>query len=184
MPARLLVMMMGVQGVGKTHFARQLAAGWPAAHFSTDAIRRELYGSYGRYKWEGDYDQNHGRVFDLFNRRVESALKAGRSVVRDYGQNYRRTRQSGYKLADRFGVLALTVWVQAPAKVAILRGSNRPDGGDQFRFSPEYMREIVSKSLIKLEPPGDDEPHVIVDGQAGFGQQYEEFCSFLRSINS
>lgn len=183
MSVQLLVMMMGVPGSGKTHFARQLAATYPASRFNSDAIRRELWGSYEKYKWgSGDYDQKRDRVFTLLGSRVKSALAAGQSVIRDYSQNTRRTRRSGYELADSLGILALAVWVQTPLELAIQRGSNRPNEADQFRFSPEYMQKISPRSLANLEPLGDDEPGVVVDGQADFSRQYECLLRYLRSI--
>lgn len=173
-------MTMGVQGSGKTYFAHQLASAWPAAHFSSDAIRRELYGSFEQYKRHGDYDDHHRHVFALLEQRVEMSLAAGQSVVRDYGQNSRRIRQAGYELASRFGARALTVWIKTPPDLAISRCSHRPDEADRFRFSPEYAKEIVAKSLVSLEPPGDDEPHIVVDGREGFDQQYEAFLEYLK----
>ena len=70
------IVMVGFPGSGKSTYASKLAASENAVVFSSDALRKELYGS------EAVQDRNE-EVFNALMKRMIEALKAGESVIFD-----------------------------------------------------------------------------------------------------
>lgn len=71
-----LVYMVGVAGSGKSTIAMQYAIKHSHLIFSSDSIRKELYG-------DENCQRNPGRVFDILHQRITKALREGYDVVYD-----------------------------------------------------------------------------------------------------
>ena len=71
-----LIMMVGVSYSGKSTYAQSVAEMIDATIFSSDAIRKELYGDEGEQK-------NPGKVFDILHRRIIKHLREGGRAIYD-----------------------------------------------------------------------------------------------------
>ena len=159
---------------GKSSFSRQLAAKIGAQRINADIIRRELFKTYE----EWTKPANKERVFEVLNQHVRQALKAGRSVIRDYQHDYRQEREEVRQMANEFGALPVIVWIKIPAEVAIERAIARPDSPDSIKFEEAFVRDAVKRHLERLEPPTAGEPYVEIDGCWPFERQYKAFAAF------
>ncbi len=117
MPPTLIVM-RGVPGSGKSHFARKLAAAFDATYISTDAIRAELSGK------EADQSRN-AEVFPLFDARAETALRAGHTVVVDATNTDPERMRFWSQLAAATGAELTVLRVDVPLPVALARNAAR-----------------------------------------------------------
>lgn len=71
-----LIMMVGISYSGKSTYAQSAAEMIDATIFSSDAIRKELYGDEGEQK-------NPSKVFDILHRRIIKHLREGGRAIYD-----------------------------------------------------------------------------------------------------
>lgn len=85
--SQYLVMMVGLPASGKSTYAEHLAGEIDARIFSSDAIRKELYGD---QRVQGDPQQ----VFGLLHKRIREALNNGKNVIYDACNINKKRRMS------------------------------------------------------------------------------------------
>ncbi|AWB43738.1 phosphohydrolase [Paenibacillus sp. CAA11] len=111
-----IMMLSGIPGSGKTHYAKQLAKEARAVIVSTDAIRGELFGS--ELKQKDTY-----AVYDHAFQQIAKAAQAGRNVVFD-ATNTERSRR--LQFLKRFSAFPVECHVlDAPYELAAERISQR-----------------------------------------------------------
>ena len=159
---------------GKSSFSRRLASKIGAQRINADIIRRDLFKTYE----EWTKPANKEKVFETLNQHVRQALKAGRSVVRDYQHDSWQEREGVRQMANEFGALSVIVWIKIPAEVAIERAVARPDSPDSIKFDEVFVRDAVKRHLERLEPPTAEESYIEIDGRWPFERQYEAFAAF------
>ncbi|MEX0684115.1 MAG: ATP-binding protein [Dehalococcoidia bacterium] len=118
-----LVLLIGLPGSGKSHFARELAKRYPAAVLDSDALRGVLY------KDPQHTEKEHGRVFPAINVLARRLLQRGVPVILDATNLKEANRRSAYKLAVETGARLAIVRVNAPFAVIrerlLARGESR-----------------------------------------------------------
>jgi predicted kinase len=143
----VLVVVMGLPGVGKSHCARLLCARLGAAHVASDELRTKLFiaASYA--------DEENRAVFAAAGALVDTLLREGHRVVLDATNLLARNRAAVVGAAHRNDVPVVYIRVSAPeaeirARLA-RRARARTDGdhsdADERVF--ERMRSLV------FEPP-------------------------------
>lgn len=141
--------MIGLQGSGKTTWARANAKRLRAKILSSDAIRNELEAQGIDATNEGD------RVFAIVEERLEKLLAQGRNVIVDATHARRRWRERELAIAQTYHAQRLAVWLDVPLALALERNQRKPGGklwGE--RIVPEEVLLTVSR---KFEPPELDE---------------------------
>src|SRR3990172_483334 len=88
-----LVVLVGLPGVGKSTFARRLAALVPVAVVGSDEVRKILF-SHPQYT-----DGEHARVFNVAYAALAELLRQGVSVVFDATNLRESGRRTAYKIA-------------------------------------------------------------------------------------
>jgi predicted kinase len=103
----VLVMVMGLPGVGKSHCARLLCARLGAAHVASDELRSRLFiaASYA--------DEENRAVFAAAEALVDGLLGEGHRVVLDATHLLARSRAGSVAAARRRGVPVMFVRVSA-----------------------------------------------------------------------
>jgi predicted kinase len=180
---RLLVVIFGLMGTGKTTLARELAAarGWPVLH--SDVVRKELAGlpptapvreEFGQGIYAPDFS---ARTYAEMRRRAREHLQAGASgVIVDASFKSARERHLVQELAREQGARAVFVLCECPREVVRERLLRR--AAEAASISDGRL-EILELQEQDFEPvTGAEEPLVRVDtgGEvAGALAQVEEF---------
>ena len=113
-----LVILCGLPGTGKSHFARELARRAPFVWLNSDRTRKLLVDrpSYSR--------REHRRVFSAMHVLTRGYLREGYSVVFDATNLNENVRRPLYSSADAVGVEPLIVRFTAPRGI----GATAVDG--------------------------------------------------------
>jgi len=117
-----LIVLSGLPGTGKSHFARQLAHQIPVLVVGSDRMRKALV---PRPKYTRG---EHGRVFDACHRLTEELLTEGYRVVFDATNLAEGFRQPLYQIAERTEAPLTLVRFTAPGALVRHRLDARAAG--------------------------------------------------------
>lgn len=142
-----LYLLVGVQGAGKTTWAMKNQHQLSAVVVSSDEIRNELEAA-GHNALDGD------KVFDIFSKRVNYALRAGNNVIADATHARRNWRYAAIDIARQHRAVVIVVWFDVPLELALRRNAMRQGARWGERSVPEEEVRVVAEVL---EPPLADE---------------------------
>ena len=131
------IVMVGFPGSGKSTYASKLAASENAVVFSSDALRKELYGS------EAVQDRNE-EVFNALMKRMIEALKAGESIVFDAMNISSKYRRSTLRMIDRYCAKKLAYLMATPFAECLARNAERD------RHVPE---DVIKRAYMNFNMP-------------------------------
>ncbi|MCC6188950.1 MAG: ATP-binding protein [Anaerolineales bacterium] len=152
MPGAVYVL-IGVQGSGKSTWARANAERLGATVVSSDEIRNELEAAGIPAEGEGD------RVFAILEARVAQIVAHGGSAIADATHVFRAWRSNLVTQSRRQGARLVAVWFNLPLGVCLARNAARPGGDWGCRPAPAT---VVADLWRRLEPPRADEFDEIV----------------------
>ena len=135
-----LVLLCGIPGSGKTTYAQNYIKEHDAVHFSSDLIRKELYG-------DESIQGNPNDVFSLMQKRALDALNNGQSVVYDATNITRKDRANIIAACPKFVQIEAHV-IFAPIDVCIERDAAR---------DRTVGKSVIDKMLKRFQPPFYDE---------------------------
>lgn len=141
----VLVMISGLPGTGKSHFARRLAERFPATILETDALRRILFPS-PAYSAE-----ENRRLFPAVNRLISDLLREGIPVIYDATNLLEFQRGYVYRIADHAGAKLIIVQSVAPEGVVVQRLDARRRSREPTDLS-EATWEVYQKMKATAEP--------------------------------
>jgi predicted kinase len=149
-----LVVLSGLPGTGKSHFANELVKQTPFLLIGSDRSRKTLV---PRPKYTRG---EHGRVFAACHRLIEEFLTEGHRVIFDATNLTQSFRQPLYDIADRTGAGLAVVWFTAPRGLVRRRLEERAAGLDPGNYSDAdwlvYCRLRPGEEAIEC-------PHYVVD---------------------
>jgi predicted kinase len=147
--APTLYVLIGIQGSGKSTWAKANAGRLEAVIVASDEIRNELAAAGLDPTDMGD------RVFATLEERLAEHLAAGRSVIADATHARRAWREKEVAIARRFGARTVAIWFDLPLAVCQARNARKP-GGEHWgdRIIPNA---ILRNMAEHFEPPGPDE---------------------------
>jgi predicted kinase len=148
-----LYVLIGIQGSGKSTWAKANAGRLGAVVVASDEIRNELAAAGLDPTDMGD------RVFATLEARLAEHLGAGRSVIADATHARRAWRANEVAVARRFGARTVAIWFDLPLAVCQERNARKP-GGEHWgdRIIPIAVLHDMAEHF---EPPGRDEFDVI-----------------------
>ncbi len=132
-----LVILIGLPGSGKSHFARRLAGRYPAAILESDALRSVLYRS------PQHDDKENERLFPAIHVLARRLLDRGVPVVLDATNLREAHRRPLYRLADEAGARLVIVRLRAPIAVMRQRLAERDAGRDPKDRSTAGLRVLA-----------------------------------------
>jgi predicted kinase len=153
-----LYLLCGLAFSGKSTLAAAISRHTGAVVVSLDEInaRRGLYGGVGIP--DEEWSRTHAEALGL----VETALRAGRSVVVDDTNCFRFLRDNYREIADRHGVPSVVLHVNAPLSLAFSRIR-----ANELEPSRASITESVMLDLIeKFEWPAADETVLVFPADA------------------
>jgi predicted kinase len=141
----VLYLMVGIQGSGKTTWARANAGRLAAEIVSSDAIRNELEAQ-GR-----DATDQGDQVFASLEERLAKLLDAGRHVIADATHARLAWRAKELAIARRRGARTVAVWLQTSLAVCRARNQRKPGGA-------LWGERVVADAVLvdmwqRFEPP-------------------------------
>lgn len=153
-----VVIMCGISGSGKTHYAKALAAdGY--TRISADQLVWEEYGDSFVTLPQDCRMQAFKDVQQRVANAVERAIAKGEKVVVDATMCKRARRDDLVGLCRRLGVEPLIVYLKAPYELLSERLANRHGcGPDDQIVTDAQLRRYCGN----FEPPAPDEPHRII----------------------
>ncbi len=167
-----LVVLVGLPGSGKSHFARLLAAKYPAVILDSDALRRVLFPAPEHSQKE------HARLFPAIHVLIDRLLERGVPVIVD-ATNLKQSSRSPYEeIANRRGVRIATVRVWAPARVVRSRLKTRgatPNPADRSTATIEVY-EAMRKDVERIR-----RAHVSVDTSGDLRPALDKVLALLQS---
>ena len=148
-----LVILCGLPGTGKSHFARALIARASFVWVNSDYCRKLLVG-------QPDYDrEEHQRVFAAMHAVIAELLAAGRAVVFDATNLNEEVRRPLYAVAEAAGVTPLLIRFTAGIGLARRRLGERAAGLADAADSDAGW-EIYTRMAAADGPP--PRPHLLV----------------------
>ena len=160
-----LVILSGLPGTGKSHFARELAKRVPFLIVGSDRLRKVLVPQpcYTR--------DEHIRIFAACHRLVEKLLAEGYRVIFDAANLSERVRQPLYDIAERLAVPLALVKFTASLEVIRCRLDERAAGLRSDSYSDADW--LVYCQLLPGEEP-IERPHFTVDSSQDIYPVLEE----------
>ena len=153
------IMMCGLVGSGKSHYAQKLAKEYNATIFSSDALREELFGDVN--------DQDHNQeLFLELHRRIKDCLQNNKSAIYDATNISYKRRMSFLQDLKHIPCEKICVLMATPYEECIYRNVNRD------RKVPEHVIERMYYSFdVPWYYEGWDniEVEYSPDGEGSFG---------------
>ena len=150
-----LVILCGLPGTGKSHFARELSRRAPFVWLNSDRTRKLLVErpSYSR--------REHRRVFSAMHVLTRSYLRDGFSVVFDATNLNENVRWPLYASANDVGVRPLIIRFTAPSDLVRRRLTDRAQGVGEASQS-DATWDVYSRMAVADQPV--PRPHLLVSG--------------------
>ncbi len=180
----VLVMLYGLPGAGKTHFANNIVEDVQAAHISGDRIRSELFEN------PTHEPQEDAIVNQLMLYMAQEFLQAGVSVVFDTNAARKATRHDLRELARSKDAESMLVWFQMDLNSAFERSTKRDRRLADDKYAVTYSQEEFQAEADKMQHPDPTEEYLVVSGKHNFKSQRSAFLSkmaelgFVQSANS
>jgi predicted kinase len=170
-----LVMLSGLPGTGKSHFARRLAGCLPLVVVGSDRVRKTLV-SKPEYTPE-----EHLRVFSACHLVIEEMLRQGRTVVFDATNLTEAFRRPLLDLARRQGVPTQIILFTAPLKVIRRRLKDRAAGMGMDGVSD------ADWSIFSRLRPGQEaitDAHWVVDSSKAIRQDLDRLVGLIQNARN
>ena len=154
-------LLCGLNGAGKTTYARRLAAQLPAVRFGLDEWMLRLY----PYRYDtAEYAEQAEVCKELFWETAVQALHTESDVVLDWNQWSRARRADWRARAAEAGFAARLHYIRVPVETAVARAEARSvEGGPEAHvLDGAAVRHLASI----FEPPtaGEGLPMTVIDG--------------------
>jgi len=182
---RLIVVVFGLMGTGKSTCARSLAQslGWPVIH--SDAVRKILAGLTPTHRVPEDFGQGiyradfSTRTYDEMLKQTQEHLALGRNVILD--ASYKRTAERARvrQLAHEQEAQAIFVYCECPAPVARERLGIRLTDPEAISDGRVELFDAQARDFDPISP--EDRPLLRLDTTRKPEVVQEELQSFVQS---
>jgi predicted kinase len=180
----LVITFLGSIGVGKSFFARQLAAKTNIVRLNADAVRMAMFGS----RTEIERKDGHGievnrQIFGVYDYVVSEILATKRSIILDVAQfNQLERRKELTRIADKADATVILVWIETPRETAMQRVQTRDELYDQRRVDEARARAIFEYHDKNFGEPIGGEHVIKISGTVPFEEQYTQYQQQLAVI--
>ena len=181
--APALIVLCGLPGAGKSHFARQLVGNLPErlherlelVVLETDRLRKALV---SRPKYTRG---EHARVFSVCHLLIEEYLTQGRRVLFDATNLTEKAREPLYRIAARLDCPLLLVGFTVPVDVVKRRLALRAAGRGGSDYSDATW--LIHSRMRPFEEP-IQRPHLMVDSSCDIAPVLDQVTAWLAAALS
>ena len=156
-------MMIGFPGSGKSTYAEKLSKEEDAIICSSDALRKELYGS------EAVQEHNE-EIFNILMQRVIKYLSEDKSVIYDAMNISSKYRRNTLKMLSRFNCEKIAYIIATPYEMCLDRNSIRD------RHVPEH---VIKKALMNFNVPSINEGFTRITTVYPDGFEFKSYIDIL-----
>lgn len=169
---RYLIILSGLPGTGKSHFANELSQRIPVLIVGSDRMRKALV---AKPKYNPG---EHTRVFSACHQLIEHLLQQGYRVVFDATNLTDGFRHTLYDIAENTGTPLSIIWFTAPIDVVRRRLDARSAG-----LTIDSHSDADWQIHCRLRPGEEpiNRPHLIVDSSQDISPVVDKV---LRLVNS
>lgn len=132
-----LVMMVGLVGSGKSTYAKQLAEEMSATVFSSDELRKEMFG-------DVDNQENNQKLFQELHKRIKECLKSGGNAIMDSTNISSKRRRAFLNELKNIDCRKECVIMATPYEQCLENNKNRD------RVVPEW---VIKRMYMKWQTP-------------------------------
>ncbi len=150
--------MVGYPGSGKTTTSKMIHKLTGAVHLWADHERNHMF------KNPSHSHKENLELYDELNKKTQSLLGEGKSVIFDTNFNFYKDREKLRKIAAEEGAKTVLVWMTTPKDVARERAVNHPLDGEHHRVWGNMSLETFERIAGNLEEPKEDENPVKFEG--------------------
>lgn len=140
-----MIVLVGLPGSGKSHFAREIKRRIPAVILDSDALRLALFPEPKHTKPE------HARLFPAIHVLMARLLERGITIIVDATNLKEANRRPFYKTAEDHGAKLVLVRVWAPKRVIHQRMAARDTGANAADLSNATL-DVYERMLADAEP--------------------------------
>jgi predicted kinase len=139
------IILSGLPGSGKSHFAQELSNRYPLAVLQIDVLRKLLFPRpvYSR--------QEHTRTFAAVHVLIDRLLSRKLSVLYDATNLKEQHRRDLYAIGDANGARLRIIRIHSPDQVALSRLSERSTTGEQA-WSSDADEQVYETMRLEAEP--------------------------------
>jgi len=167
-----VVVLIGLPGSGKSHFARRLAGRYPAAILDSDALRGVLF------KSPQHTPQEHARLFPPIRVLARRLLDRGLPVVLDATNLKEANRKPLYRLATDAGARLVIVRLRAPFAVMRQRLAKRDAARSPLDRSTAGL-SVLERMRRDYQRPR--RPYFVVDTSGDARDVLDKIVALLQS---
>ena len=161
----LVLLMVGIPGAGKSHFARQFADIFHTPLVSYDKIHYMLFS-------EPEFSKEEELlVASIMNSQIRELLKTQKTFIIDGAVNSRAARMEVERIAKKHDYGTLTIWVQLDDDSAQYRATSRNKKRPGDKYNAKMTDEQFQKHSKRINPPALKEENVVVSGKHTFASQ-------------
>lgn len=161
----MVLLMVGIPGAGKSHFARQFADIFHAPIVSYDKINYLLFAEPSFTKEE------EVLVASLMNTQIKELFKTNKTFIIDGALNTKSARSEIAKLARKYDYGMLVVWVQTDLDSSKYRSTTRSNKRPGDAYNVKMTDEQFMSFAKRINPPQRTEEFIVISGKHTFASQ-------------
>lgn len=149
-----LYVLCGLPFSGKTFLRKKIVEKFGYLGIDLDEVKFELYGKgiddsqLSKTDWD--------KVYQQIYKRIENALKNGKTIIYDSGNFTKQERDLVRQIADRLNIETITIFIDIPKEIAYQRLLENRQAKERFNV----IDTDFESTARELEIPGDDENHL------------------------
>lgn len=161
----LVLLIVGVPGAGKSHFARQFASIFHTPRVSYDKIQSILFTEPSFSKEE------ELLIANIMNSQIQELYKTQKTFLVDGAVNSRAARMEIERTARKHDYGTLTIWIQTDHESSQYRVTSRNKRRDGDKYNVRMTEEQFKKHAQRINPPALREQFAVISGKHTFATQ-------------
>ncbi len=161
----LVLLIVGVPGAGKSHFARQFADIFHTPLVSYDKLQNLLF-TEPKFSKEEEL-----LIANIMSGQIQELYKTQKTFIVDGAVNSRAARMEIERTARKNDYGTLTIWIQTDHESAQYRVASRNKRRDGDKYNVRMTEEQFKKYAQRINTPALREQFAVISGKHTFATQ-------------